>query len=180
MKSIFRGSLLVLGTLFFAAVLMCVTYDFVIYEPYASDIQSIIDHAKPEDRAPPLLVSRLVLASEPEGLEPILARILILRFDQNSKRSYLANRLLWTPLLHVHLSKQEQMTLYCSLIYVGDYGNGLSSVSFGMFHKPLSSLSQAEAATVVAYPSGPRYFERHPKALVQQRDMLLQRMGAGL
>jgi hypothetical protein len=180
MKKTLRGLLIVSGTLLLGAFLICVAYDLAVYEPYATDIQSIIDHAKPEDRAPPAHVARLVLASEPEGLEGILTRMLIQRFDQTSKRSYLANKLLWWPLIHFRLSKQEQMTLYCSLIYVGHYGNGLSSASSGMFHKPLSSLSQAEAATVVAYPWGPQYYERHPQALVHRRDMLLQRSGAGL
>ena len=181
MKNVLRGALIVLAMLSAASVLIIAAVDLAIYEPHATEIRAIIAQASPEDRTPPELVQDMVHASEPRGIYWQLARILNYKFGSSRQGpNRLISELLWGPLLRMHLSSEEQMSLYCSLIYVGDYGNGLSAASLGLFHKPLSELTRQEAAMVAAYPWGPQYFNRHPNSLRERGNSLLQRSRAGL
>jgi hypothetical protein len=179
MKTFLRWLLIIPALLVGAPIVAFGAYDLISFQSRTDQIQALIDNAPPEDRVPPPFVSRLVRASERYGVSNQLARILITRLDVIPPQSHSMTRLftevMWLQLIQLHLSEQQQMALYCSQVYVGDYGHGLTAASTGMFHKPLSALSPTEAATIVAIPFAPKLFAQHPEVLIHRRDELLSR-----
>lgn len=66
------------------------------------------------------------------------------------------------------------LALYSALSYNG-VGYGLNDLSQRLFEKPLSALSEHEAATVVAVLAAPDIYLRDPIRLERRRDVLLSR-----
>ena len=179
-----RVGLILFALLLATPVVAFFAYDIFFFQPYSDEITQIIAKASPEDRNPPPVVARLVNLSESKGVEMHLSRIIFYHFNVKPTNQRTINRLarqiLWQQLIRLHLTKQEQMALYCSLVYTGKNDPGLSAASQRLFNKPLSKLSVYEAATVVALPRGPSYYERHPDALTKRRDLLLHEFNVGL
>jgi hypothetical protein len=180
----FRISFIVLAFLLAVPVVAFFAYDLFYFQPYTDEIDELIAKAPPEDRNPPLLVTQLVHVSAPKGVDLQLSRIIFYHLTAPPARGRttdsIARQLLWQKLFRLHFTEQQRMALYCSLVYSGKNDPGLSAASRRLFNKPLSKLSAPEAATVVALPWGPSYYERHPDALAKRRDLLLQRLNVGL
>ena len=159
-------------------------YDIFYFQPHRAELESLIATASPEDRNPPLIVIKLINVSDPKGIDQHLSRILFYHFKDPSYRSIPANRiahqLMWQQMIRLHLTEQERMSLYCSLVYSGKNEPGLTAASERLFNKPLYKLSAPEAATIVALLQGPSYYERSQERLLNRRDLLLKRLGVGL
>ena len=179
-----RISLVVFAIFLATLVVAFFTYDLFYFQPYRAEMKAMIANASPEDREPPHLVIKLIHASEPKGIDQHLSRILFYHFKVLPSRSIpayrIAHQLMWQQMIRLHLTEQERMSLYCSLVYTGKNDPGLSAVAERLFNKPLSKLSASEAATIVALLQGPGYYERHQERLHKRRDLLLQRLGVGL
>jgi hypothetical protein len=179
-----RISLVIFAIFLATPIVAFFAYDLFCFQPYSAQIKTIIANAPPEDRKPPLLVTELIRVSEPQGIDQHLSRILFYRFKASPSHSNPGNRitqqLMWEQMIRLHLTEQERMSLYCSLVYSGKNEPGLSAASARLFNKRLSELSAPEAATVVALLQGPGYYERSQERLFKRRDLLLQRLGVGL
>jgi len=179
-----RISLVVFAIFLATPVVGFFAYDLIYFQPYRAEMKTIISNASPEDRVPPPLVAKLIHVSEPKGIDQFLSRILFYHLKvsptHSSSGNRIAHQLMWKHLIRLHLTEQERVSLFCSLVYSGKNEPGLSAASERLFNKPLSQLSAPEAATVVALLQGPGYYERHQERLFNRRDLLLQRLGAGL
>jgi len=172
--AIFASSVLLAIGAFFA-------YDAFVFQPHRAEISEILSQAPPEDREPPPKIRRYISASHQTGSPPSVsvARILVVRFlpDDGNIRWHSRN-LLWDALVRLHFSQDEIVGLYSTLSYNG-HGIGLSSLSNHLFSKPLSSLNDQEAATVVAYIRAPIFYANHPDLLASRRALLLSRASSG-
>lgn len=82
-------------------------------------------------------------------------------------------------MVSLHMSQEQILALYASLSFNGaDYG--ISSLSRRLYSKPPSSLSEPEAATVVAILRAPTYCKANSPRLERLRDTLIARSHAGI
>jgi len=156
-------------------------YDALVFWPHRDDIQAILLDADPLDRSPPPKIRTYIQAQHQQGGSPsaMVARQLHSRFlTREGMLRWHIRGLLWEQLVSLHLSQDEILGLYSTLVYNGQ-GHGLNALSNRMFAKPLSSLSDQEAATVVAYTWGPSLYAHHPDRLQVRRDKLLSSVRGG-
>ncbi|MBL0162513.1 MAG: transglycosylase domain-containing protein [Xanthomonadales bacterium] len=157
-------------------------YDVAVFQPRRTEIQALLDGAPPEDRNPPESIRRYILAAHAGGAPPSthVARQLLIHLDMSSNKGigWHARLALWDRLVLLHLSQDNVLSLYSTLSYNGA-GYGLSELSQRLFSKPLSALSESEAATVVAVLWAPSIFLRDERRLEERRDMLLARAQRG-
>lgn len=80
--------------------------------------------------------------------------------------------------LEWHLTKTEILNLYLNLAPFGGTLIGVQAASLSYFDKPLSELSDAEAALLAVLPQAPSRWrpDRHPKLAKAARDKVLKRM----
>lgn len=174
----------VIAALLSAAVLIplvgLLAYDALAFQPHHKEIRAILAAAEPEDRSPPELVQRLVLAQDSTIPSVPVARHLLTQFVPDHRGGMLGwhgRFFLWDLMVRIHLSRKEQLGLYCSLAHNGE-GAGLNSLAQRMYQKPLGLLSPTETATVVAYLHAPGMYAQNPERLAERRDLLLSRVGA--
>ena len=156
-----------------AAILVAATavaaFDRFWLAPRVAQVLESTSNGAEEERDPPPEVARLVLASEPLGLAPQVARIVISQsapeFRPPSMFRWHIYSWLAQKLIPLHLSAEQQLSVYCSRIYVGEASFGLAHAAHRLYARPLSALSSIEAAHVAALP-------RSPDALLRDRDRL--------
>ncbi|WP_369934112.1 transglycosylase domain-containing protein [Xanthomonas tesorieronis] len=157
------------------------TYDMQVFQPRRTQIDALLQRAPAEDRAPPALIRRYILAAHPPGAPSSnVARMLLARLEVSREHGMLQSHmheLLWSLLVKLHLSQDEILGLYAALSYNGA-GHGLSQVSQRLYAKPLSALSEPEAATVVAVLWSPQIYLRDRTRLERRRDLLMARARA--
>nr|CAA6820844.1 MAG: Penicillin-insensitive transglycosylase (EC & transpeptidase PBP-1C [uncultured Thiotrichaceae bacterium] len=80
--------------------------------------------------------------------------------------------------LEWHYSKDEILTFYLNLAPFGGPIEGVQTASYAYLHKPVKSLSHAEAALLAVLPQAPSRLrpDRHPEKAQRYRDKLLSRM----
>ena len=171
------GSLIALCVL--VSVVAFIAYDVVVFQPHRDKVNAILAAAHPEDRSPPALVRELVRAQPGAGPSVPVARELLTHFVLERRGGMLGwhgRFFVWGLLVRLHLSEEEILGLYCARSYNGE-GIGVNALAQRLYGKPLSLLSQAEAATVVAYLHAPKMYARDPARLTKRRDLLLSRVG---
>lgn len=159
-------------------------FDIFWLAPRIEHIKNLAETGSSEERAPTPLTTRMVIASEPNGLNWQLARILISQSEPPFKASSTLQRHLvgaaTSFLLKAHLSEQEIVAIYCARVYVGNNSYGLSYASHKLFGKSLSQLNAAEVATVAAWPRAPNFFENNQASLLRNRDRILNTLASGI
>jgi hypothetical protein len=165
-----------------AAIFALLVFDELWFMPRLEQARSVLHQANSEDQAPPPLIVRFLDANEGEDHYWYLARYIVhntLPQSPPSTNDLNTRTILSVLLLRLHVSKLEALGMYCSVIYVGNSSHGLSSASLRLFHKPLSSLSRDEAATIVVLLRAPAIYEKNPARLARQRDELVSRVAVG-
>lgn len=159
-------------------------FDIFWLAPRIEQIKNLAEMGSIEERTPAPLISKMVIASEPNGLNWQIARILIIQSEPPFKpRSTLQWHLVGAAsslLLKLHLSEQERIPIYCARIYVGNNAYGLNTASHKLFGKSLSELNTNEAATVAAWPKAPNMFAKNQVSLQRSRDRILANFASGL
>ena len=74
--------------------------------------------------------------------------------------------------------KDEILEMYLNQIYLGNGLYGVEAAAQGYFGKPVSRLSNAEAATIAALPKAPSYYDprRNPDLVKTRRNLVLDQM----
>lgn len=183
MKGIARSAMAIISALLLAPIAALAAYDMVVFQPRKADIRTILHLAAVEDRDPPPSIRRYILASQRPGYPPstVVARLLVARLGVSRDGSMFARQahtMLWDLLVSLHLSQPEVLALYSTLSYNGS-DHGLSKLSQRLYAKPMSALSESEAATVVAITWSPSLYLGNRPLLDRRRDMLMARAGAG-
>lgn len=80
--------------------------------------------------------------------------------------------------LEKNFSKQQILTLYCNLIFLGHGNYGFEAASQSYFNKSVGDLELAEAAMLAGIPQRPSAYSayRRPDLVIQRRDYVLRRM----
>lgn len=106
---------------------------------------------------------------------------------QLARELYLTKKKTWQrkieeALLSVELeknfSKQQILTLYCNLIFLGHGNYGFEAAAQSYFHKSVGGLSLPEAAMLAGIPQRPSAYSayRRPDLVLERRDYVLRRM----
>lgn len=182
MRRIAGSALTAVAVVLLLAVAAFATYDMQVFQPRRTQIDALLQRAPAEDRAPPALIRSYLLAAHPSGAHPTgtVARLLLARLEVSRGRGMFEwhmRELLWSLLLSLHLSQDEILGLYATLSYNGA-GHGLSQLSQRLYAKPLSALSEPEAATVVAVLWSPQLYLRDRARLERRRELLMARARA--
>ncbi|WP_369940219.1 transglycosylase domain-containing protein [Xanthomonas medicagonis] len=179
MRRIATSGLAAIAALLLVAFAAFVSYDMRVFQPRQAQIQALLQRAPAEERVPPALIRRYILATYATGASPSssVARMLLGRLEVTREQSMLGwhtHEVLWDLLVRLHLSQDEILGLYATLSYNGA-GYGLSQLSQRLYAKPLSALSEPEAATVVAVLWWPQAYLRDRARLERRRDLLMAR-----
>ena len=80
--------------------------------------------------------------------------------------------------LEKNFSKQQILTLYCNLIFMGHGNYGMESASRAYFGKTVKDVDLAEAAVLAGIPQRPSAYSPHrsPDLVITRRDYVLRRM----
>ncbi len=80
--------------------------------------------------------------------------------------------------LEKNFSKQQILTLYCNLIFMGHGNYGMESASRAYFGKTTKDVDLAEAAVLAGIPQRPSAYSpyKNPELVVTRRDYVLRRM----
>ena len=181
MKRLAKFVVALLATLILLPALGFLAYDALVFRPHRDEIQAILAKADPLDRTPPPKIRTYIIAQQQGGASPsaMVARQLHYRLlPRKETLNWHIRSILWERLVSLHLSQDEVLGLYSTLVFNWQ-GHGLNALSARMFAKPLSALSDQEAATVVAYTWGPSLYAHHPDQLEARRDKLLSRVRGG-
>ncbi len=78
-------------------------------------------------------------------------------------------------------SKQQIITLYTNIIYIGNGNYGMAAAAADYFNKPVGQLTLVEAATLAGIPQRPNDYNpfRNPTGVVKRRNHVLRRMLSG-
>jgi penicillin-binding protein 1A len=107
-----------------------------------------------------------------------LARMLLQSYEKTLDRKI--KELLITWKIEKQYSKQQILTLYCNLHYMGHGAYGVAAAADTYFGKQLKDLSLEECAMIAGLPRNPgKYSPRlHPQAALTLRNYILDRMVA--
>ncbi len=80
--------------------------------------------------------------------------------------------------LEKRFSKQQIITLYCNLMFMGHGNYGMAAAARSYFDKEVGELSLTEAATLAGIPQRPSAYSpyRRPDLVVNRRNYVLRRM----
>ncbi len=80
--------------------------------------------------------------------------------------------------LEKNFSKQQILTLYCNLIFLGHGNYGMEAAARHYFDKSVEELTLNEAATLAGIPQRPSVYSpfRRPDLVVERRNYVLRRM----
>lgn len=80
--------------------------------------------------------------------------------------------------LEKNFSKQQILTLYCNLNFLGHGNYGFEAAAQSYFNKSVSELSLPEAAMLAGIPQRPSAYSayRRPDLVIERRDYVLRRM----
>ncbi len=173
-----------------------------VFATYAKEKRVLID----EGAVPPLLQNAILAAEDSNFFQHggIDAEGVLRAMSQNLRQGrlamggstitmQLARQLYLTPkktwqrkaeeaLLAVELektfSKQQILTLYCNLIFMGHGNYGMESASRAYFGKTVQDVDLAEAAVLAGIPQRPSVYSayKNPELVITRRDYVLRRM----
>jgi penicillin-binding protein 1A len=105
-----------------------------------------------------------------------LARMLYLKPEKTWKRK--VEQTFVAVELEKNYSKQQILTLFCNLVFLGHGNYGMESAARSYFGKSVADLSLPEAATLAGIVQQPSRFSplRNPEATTKRRDYVLRRM----
>lgn len=199
MLSALKWFTVVLAALIFSLVGFCV---IVAIEPYRQ-VTTELHAAPPLDTYPPLVVTAVLVAVDPEFLESPrteairrLFQALYFTPGEMLKGSTLTGQLIRSTIVTLryrHINelsvttavdalwpKNQILSAYLGKVYLGTNASGpiygFKKASSAYFQKPLESLSVAEVALLAALIRGPSYFSpiQHPERALQRRANVLQ------
>ncbi len=80
--------------------------------------------------------------------------------------------------LEKHFSKQQILTLYCNMIFLGQGNYGMAAAAAQFFDKTVDELTLNEAATLAGIPQRPTAYNpyQRPELVRSRRDYVLRRM----
>ncbi|MEJ2086510.1 MAG: transglycosylase domain-containing protein, partial [Acidobacteriota bacterium] len=143
-----------------------------VFATYAREKRVMLN----EGEVPPLLQSA-ILASEDSNFFQhggIDAEGVFRAMMRNFKQG----RLLLAVELEKSFSKQQILTLYCNLIFLGHGNYGFQAAAHSYFNKSVDELTLPEAALLAGIPQRPSAYSpyRRPDLVLTRRDYVLRRM----
>lgn len=165
----FMGMIILLPFIAFGA------YFSLEIQPRIGDIRAVLATADKENLKPPQKVKDLIRVSvQPSGF---VARLLVSTYQKNENgvvRDRKSRLIAWYIFVDNFYSQEEVFALFCTFVDNGD-GQGLNELSIRRFGRPISELSELEAAELVAYVWAPGYMGRSRERLEKRRDLLIER-----
>jgi hypothetical protein len=158
-------------------VALLIAIDLSIYQPHRAQVQQVLANAASAEKHPPQSVLHVIKASH-INVGALAARTLVRKFEvspfHRGMLQWHALNLSWWLCTSLHLSEQEQLTVYLSLAPMGNGIEGFSNASTTIVGVPLGEVTPEQAATLLAVSKSPANLEQ-PNRLARQAAALLQR-----
>ena len=142
-----------------ALLLAFLHYDITEFQSRRVDIAMIVASAHPDERNPPVALRRLLLAEHSGDLSLAVARLLMVKLDvpEAWRRGWRwqTHNVLWWLLVRLHLSRDDQLAIFCSTPYLGRRVVGFEAAAQHYFRAPLSSLDENQLADLVRVAHAP-------------------------
>lgn len=172
----------VLAVLVGLPLLAYAAYDLTQFQPRRNEINAIVQQAAPQDREPPEQVVRMLKVSEQRnGPSVYAARLLGQELNavspHGSMLGWHINSALWWSLVRLHLTEQEQTTVFLSLAPTGKDRKSFTTTALALYQRQPAELSLAEVATIMALIRQP---SAQGEKLERLREMLLARYESGV
>jgi len=141
-------------------------YDLVEYEPRRAEVQALLERAAPAERSPPPVLRDLQRADARGQIHMRATRMLLYELDHDAPPMRTVDRLrrelMWTQLVKIHLSTEEQLLIDRSRVFLGQRTYGFEAGARSVFGRPLDRLSDQELAELVVIARWPSRF-REPR-----------------
>lgn len=152
-------------------------YDVFYFMPHQAEIERLLSESDPEDKNPPEAFKLLIEVAHQNEVSPsaVVARELLSKLTPMHSQRALNWQLdfaLWSLLVQLHTSKNQIYGLYCTLAYNGQ-GYGANKLSMRLFSRPLSELSDEEAATLVLVLKSPKQYQLQQNSLSQPASCVI-------
>jgi hypothetical protein len=175
MKKIVKIFLIGLGTLIGGVVLSVIVYDFMVFQPYCSQIKTFIQNSHPLYKRPPKALHNIaILAEGKNGIRSHVVQSLLIQFGRNKQRmlNWHCDSLLWMLLMDLHFTEAENFALWCYFTPY-EHGVGLHESANFYYGRNLDQLSLEEMTTVVARGRYPLVYQKYPEKLEKRVNDLL-------
>lgn len=150
-------------------------WDTVAFRPHLAGINRILAQADREDRQLTPAIHRLLDAST-GSVSSHAGSMLCWRLDPRPGNRH-GTRVLWALSVKLHFDPDERDALFATLAWNGT-DHGLDRHARRTYGRPLSGLTDREAASVVAWIHAPGYYLRRPEQLQVRTEALLRQSGA--
>ena len=180
MKKFIKWVVASIGIILLLPIAAFVGYFISEIQPRIVDIDLILTEAGQENLNPSQRIKDIILVSVNSENKPsgAVARTLASIYQRNDAgviRNWQLQWLAWHAFVESYYSQNEVFALFCATVYNGD-GQGLNELAIRRYNRPLSKLSESEAAEIVAYTRAPSYMGRSRERLERMRDLLLERV----
>jgi hypothetical protein len=164
MKTIF----VTVSILIITPVMLFAGYDLLAFQPQRPRIEALIAGAAEDERSPPRELVTLVRTSMRGKVSMQATRVIVSDLPAphvaHGMLGWHLTNLLWIPLVKLHISDHDQISLLLARADMGNGVTGYSAAARFYFHKGLSKLSTEETAKLVAIgkaPSRAAYIMEH-------------------
>lgn len=137
-------------------------YDVAAFQSRRALIEKMMEAATPDEKSPSPMLKKLIRIAMKNRRSDFAARILINELEVpriiHGSLGWHATNALWSGLVALHMSEDEQVTIIISRSYMGNGRYGYSAESVSRFGRPLSQLSQEELIALVAITHAPSLY----------------------
>jgi Transglycosylase len=160
-----------LAALLAAPFVALAAFDIAVFQPRMPEIRSFLAQAAPEERSPPPSLLRVVRASHPHHFSGQVARLLVQKLNayptEGGMLRWHATGGAWWTMVALHLSEQEQVTLFLALSFMRNGVSGFANAAPKLVGTPLDSVSLEQAARLVVIAKAPTHFLDNPERLAR-------------
>ncbi|MEY4564060.1 MAG: Transglycosylase [Pseudomonadota bacterium] len=158
-------------------VLALTLYDLIVFQPRLPDIRALVGRASHDERSPPDTVRRMVRFAHPSLGAPV-SRLLVeeLAWTGESRLLRQVQEALWWGLLTLHVSDEDQLTLFLALAPMGGVNRGFAQAAPDIAGVPLSAVSVEQAARLVTVARSPAVFRDSPELLTRVSKALVEKV----
>lgn len=169
--AVFIGSLLLFSFLGVAA------FDVLVVQPTLAKIEGHITAAAPSERNPPAVVVEMLRRAYGSNLKYLVAKRVLAdspsQIDGVSQLQRQFAELGVGLLLPLHMVESEIAVTFVSKVYMGPGVFGFADAATRYIGVPLESLSERQAAQLVAIAHGPSAYLGNPQRLERRTQYLL-------
>jgi hypothetical protein len=164
------------GMIICSLLISVITYRLVVFKPYCSRIESIIQGAHSFYKQPSKELLDIAMLTEGGRLKSYVAQMSLISFGRDKQRmlKWHTEYILWIFLFRVHFDDRDIFTLWCHFAPY-EKGTGLNESANFYYGRGIDQLQLKEIVSIIARVKAPSYYKDHPKELEERVNDILGR-----